>query len=313
MCPYCHVPDVDPPPDADLEEAIQNLDAAKRIGVTHLILTGGEPLLYKGLVPILVEARRQGFHTTLTTNGLIYQEMAEDLEGWVDNLEFSLPAIDKEKYQRERGIDGSRRVISAVYKAVELGEKPVLTATITEENIKEIPEILSFAKKMGLLLLLKPAFDYFSNRSLSEEGARELFRYSHCRNVWYNQAFLNFFTRGGNRTGSPRCRALESTIAISPDGGLYLPCFHNSKEILPIRGDLEGQMASKKIEKYRKARGRWPFCQGCKVICYFEDAFFWPLDGFFIKDITSRLRWLMRWRRLYRAPLGRERRNNQEI
>ena len=305
-CPYCHVPDVNPPQDADFQVVIENLQAARRIGITHLILTGGEPLLYKGLVPVLVEARRQGFHTTLTTNGLIYQEMAKDLEGWIDNLEFSLPAIDEGKYLRERGIDGSRKVLSAIYKAVEIGEKPVLTATITDENLQEIPEIIGFAKKMDLLLLLKPAFDYFSNRSLSKEGAKELFRYKHCSHVWYNQAFFSFFAKGGNETGSPRCRALESIIAISPDGDLYLPCFHHCKEMLPIQGDLEGQLAGQKIEDYRKGRGRWPFCEGCKVICYFEDAFFWPLDGLFIEDLMSRIRWLARWRRIYRVSPAME-------
>jgi MoaA/NifB/PqqE/SkfB family radical SAM enzyme len=305
-CPYCHIPNVHPPPDADPEVVIKNLQAAKRIGVTHLILTGGEPLLYKALVPVLAEARRQGFHTTLTTNGLNYQDRAKDLKGWIDNLEFSLPAVHEEKYQRERGIDGSRRVIAAIQKAAELGEKPVLTATITDESLQEIPEILSFAKEVGLLLLLKPAFEYFSNRSLSKEGAGEFFQYGRSPHVWYNQAFLNFFTNGGNWAGSPRCRAIDSIIAISPDGGLYLPCFHHSKEILPIGGDLERQISSKTVEGYRKKRGRWSFCEGCKVICYFEDSFLWPLDRFFIKDMISRIRWLMRWRRLYGARLGWE-------
>ncbi len=159
---------------------------------------------------------------------------------------------------------------------------------------------------MDLLLLLKPAFDYFSNRSLSNKGARGLFRYRHCSHVWYNQAFLNFFMKGGNRIGSPRCRALESIIAVSPDGGLYLPCFHRSKEVLPIRGELGRTIASRKVEEYRKMRGRWPFCQGCKVICYFEDAFLWPLDGLFIRDFMSRILWVMRWRRFYGGSIERE-------
>ncbi len=302
-CPYCHVPNVNPPPDADLEVVIENLQAAKKLGITHLILTGGEPLLYKALVPVLSEARRQGFHTTLTTNGLNYQDRAKELKGWIDNLEFSLPAVHEGKYRRERGIDGSKKVIAAIQKAVELGEKPVLTATVTDENLQEIPEILDFAKRMGLLLLLKPTFDYFSNQSLSKDGVRELFRYGRFTHVWYNQAFLNFFERGGNWTGSPRCRAVKSIIAISPDGSLYLPCFHHSKEILPIRGDLEGQISSKTVDEYRTGRGRWSFCEGCKVICYFEDSFWWPLDGFFIKDVISRIRWLVRWRRLYGAQV----------
>jgi MoaA/NifB/PqqE/SkfB family radical SAM enzyme len=298
-CGYCHVPSISSPADAKLEDVIENLHCAKKMGITHLIPTGGEPLLFTDLKPVLEAAKRLGFHVTLTTNGLNYSKRAYELVGLIDNLEFSLPAADPQTYYRERGVNGYTKVIDALKLAIDLGEKPAVSATITNNTISQIDSLVELTQDLGVMLLIKPAFRYFGNRSLDWEETRHFRRFENTRNVWYNDAFIEFVISGGNRTDSPRCRALVSTIAISPNNGLHLPCFHHVQEELPIDGNLERAMRSSRVQAYRQNRGRWSFCEGCYVICYFEDAFLWPPGRLIVKDLLSRIRWLDCWRRYH--------------
>jgi hypothetical protein len=175
----------------------------------------------------------------------------------------------------------------------------VVSATVTDENLEGIGPLVALTQGLGVMLLLKPCFRYFENRSLGTQVAKGLHRWRRATNVWYNEAFLDFFISGGNRTAAPRCRALASTIAISPGNGIYLPCFHRSQEELPLEGGLRKALWSPEFAAHRKARGSWSFCEGCGIICYFEDAFLWPLGRLFPKDVVSRIRWLQRWLRYH--------------
>ena len=46
------------------------LDDARALGYRDLAVSGGEPLLYRGLADLLKQARDLGMHTAVTTNGM---------------------------------------------------------------------------------------------------------------------------------------------------------------------------------------------------------------------------------------------------
>ncbi|MDZ4832796.1 MAG: radical SAM protein [Candidatus Melainabacteria bacterium] len=298
-CTYCDIPvkpENIPIKETSAEVIIENLAALKRLGVKVVDFTGGEPLIYKKLPEVLRAAKEMGFYTSIANTGTLYPGKAKELAGLIDDLKFSLSTIDPESYKKERGINGFARVIESIKIAKSLGEQPSIIATATPESIWHMENVIGLAQELGVVVLLGPVFDYFGQDTLGEEGVAELHRLSKFDNVAVNWAFTQFFLDGGNQVKAPRCRAISSTIVISPDDHLLLPCYHMHDERLKIkhengRSNLDEMWHSMHVQERRKKEGAWDFCQGCTIWCYFETSFLWPPDKYFFLNLKSKARW----------------------
>lgn len=298
-CTYCDIP-IKPEnvviKETSPEVIIENLAALKRLGVKVVDFTGGEPLIYKHLPQVLKAAKDMGFFTSIANTGTLYPNKAEALKGLVDDLKFSLSTIDPEAYKAERGINGFARVIESIKIAKSLGEQPSLIATATPDSIWHMENLIGLAQELGVTVLLGPVFDFCENDLLQEDGVKELHRLSQYDNVCVNWAFTQFFLDGGNQISKPRCRAISSTIVISPDDHLLLPCYHMHDERLKIthengRSNLDELWHSTHVQEKRKMEGAWSYCQGCTIWCYFESSFLWPPDKYFFLNAKSKARW----------------------
>ncbi len=81
--------------------------AASRLGIRHLKVTGGEPLVRKGCAELVGELKKiPGISTvTLTTNGLLLEENLEALKKCgCDGINISLDTTDPDKFRRITGI-----------------------------------------------------------------------------------------------------------------------------------------------------------------------------------------------------------------
>lgn len=298
-CTYCDIP-VKPAnirvKESSPETVVENLAALKRLGVKVVDFTGGEPLIYPHLPSVLKAAKEMGLFTSVANTGTLYPRMAHRIKGLVDDLKFSLSTTDPESYKQERGIDGFERVIESIKLAVSLGEKPSIITTATPESIDKLEPVIELAQELGIVVLLGPVFDYCDNDLLKESGVKKIQRLSHLANVCVNKAFLQFYMDGGNQTENPRCRAISSTIVISPDDHLLLPCYHMHDERLKIkhqegRSNLDEIWHSHDVQEKRRQEGSWSFCQGCTIWCYFETSFLWPPDRYFWLNLESKSRW----------------------
>ena len=66
--------------DAGSARSVESLlDEAAATDVSHVVLTGGEPMLYPELVALSQGLRDQGKHVTVETSGTLYQPVACDL------------------------------------------------------------------------------------------------------------------------------------------------------------------------------------------------------------------------------------------
>lgn len=300
-CTYCDIP-VKPAniriKESSPETIIENLAALKRLGVKVVDFTGGEPLIYRHLPAVMRAAKEMGFFTSMANTGTLYPRMARELAGLVDDLKFSLSTTDREAYAAERGIDGYEKVIESIKLALSLGELPSIIATATPQSIWQMEKVIDLARKLDVVVLLGPVFDYCDNELLHKEGIEELVRLSKLPNVCVNWAFLEFYLDGGNQTARPRCRAISSTIVVSPDDHLLLPCYHMHDERLKIsheagRSNLDSLWLSAHVQQRRKEEGSWAFCQGCTIWCYFETSFLWPPDKYFWLNVRSKARWAL--------------------
>ncbi len=70
--------------------------------VRHVVLTGGEPMLFAELVPLCAELRRAGRHITVETAGTLYLPVECDLMSISPKLSNSTPPAEREPHWASR-------------------------------------------------------------------------------------------------------------------------------------------------------------------------------------------------------------------
>lgn len=295
-CSFCDIWER-PSPRANPKAVLANLIALKRLGVRILDFTGGEPLLHPELPRFLLWAKNLGFTTTVTTNGLLYTRRAEALRGLVDMLHFSIDAANAEMHDRIRGVACFDAVLDSIEAAKRIGEKPELLFTVTPENFDELESLYrKISRPNGLTLIVNPVFQYHGlGAELSQEQLLSLRAWSQRPGVYLNDAFIELRLRGGNQTSRPVCRAATTTIVISPDNQLIVPCYHAETATFPIEGNLATLWKSEPVQAIVRQEGRLPVCQGCTVNCYFQPSFAVEVNEYFWKALPSTASYV--WRR----------------
>jgi MoaA/NifB/PqqE/SkfB family radical SAM enzyme len=276
----------------------RNLGDVRLLGAVFVDFTGGEPLLYDGLPRVLAYARTAGLRTTVTTNGILYPNRGQDLAGLADILQFSLHGPDRETHDAVTLTPSFDRVMEGVETARMLGDRPTFIHTVTDENIHAVPDVITLARSLGAPLFLNPCFSYFGNDGFSPENAEKLALLARGKGVSVDRGYLRFLADGGNRVESPRCLAATSTVVISPDDCLILPCWHRGVRRIPIRGRLLALRNSPEVQEARRMEGRYPFCEGCAVNCSIRASLFRRLDRYFFPTLLSAIKYT---RELYRA------------
>ena len=103
------------------------------LGITKVRLTGGEPLLRKGLLDLVRELRSlrtlggEPLDLALTTNGHLLDELAQPLkDAGLDRITVSMDAVDEATFERITRIAGSyHAVLRGIRAAREAGLAPV--------------------------------------------------------------------------------------------------------------------------------------------------------------------------------------------
>jgi MoaA/NifB/PqqE/SkfB family radical SAM enzyme len=310
-CHFCDIWALEPKKEADFETICQNLKDLRRLGVKYVDFTGGEPLLRTDVAQIYAEAKRQGFYTSMTTNTILYPKRAQEIQGLVDFLNFSLDGPDAETHDQSRGVKIFDTLVESVKLALSLGEFPVLNHTVTAQNFSRIPEVAELGKQLGVRVWLNPAFTAHSNYNSKKNPTPDMVLAIEAAarndsNVGYNKAALEFIRDGGNDTNNPRCKAVDAVIAISPHDELLLPCYHFAQTGVPINGRLyELYKQSEVVEDYRKSQGKLSVCEGCTVWCYLIPSFFKGLDKYwFLNQVSYAGEFLARKRFLQRARIA---------
>lgn len=295
-CGFCDIWEK-PSPYVTLDSAKKNLLDLKKLGVKVIDFTGGEPLLHRDIDQLLALAQDLGFITTVTTNCLLYPKLAQRLAGKIDMLHFSLDSIDKEKHDKGRGVACFDFVMESIDIAKSLGEQPDILFTVFEDNIHEIKDVYEqIALKNNLVLILNPVFEYNevdSGTPLSHESLDIISKWGKKKNIYLNQAFIELRKDGGNHIDKPICKAASSTLVISPDNQLVLPCYHLGVKSFEINNSLYDLYHSKEVQEQIKSEGKLPECEGCSINCYMQPSFSVEYNKYWRKALPSTLKYNM--------------------
>lgn len=297
QCGFCDIWEK-PSPYVNEDNVLHNLQDLKKLGVKVIDFTGGEPLLHQKLPLFLSWAKKLGFITTVTTNTLLYPKNAEKLKGLVDMLHFSLDSPDEQEHNRSRGVNCYQHFTQSIQVAKSLNEKPDILFTVHSQNIHQIQEVYEkFALPNDLILILNPIFSYNDiGQELTFDDIQFLKSWRFKKNVYINEAFLMLRQMGGNQINNPVCKAGSSTIVISPENELLLPCYHLAMKNYKIENNLYQLWKSMEIQETIKMEGKLPNCQGCTINCYMQPSFAVEMNSYFWKALPSTLKYtLEKW------------------
>ena len=159
-CTYCMSEDMRFLPKAQLL-SLEELDRLCAVfvsrGVRRLRLTGGEPLVRRGIMDLVRSLSRHlqsGAlqEVTMTTNGVRLREFAGPLkEAGMKRINVSLDSLDRATFARIARSDCLPQVLDGIAAAQEAGLKVKLnTVALKHDNQRDIPEIIRWAHERGM-------------------------------------------------------------------------------------------------------------------------------------------------------------------
>ncbi|NFV81015.1 radical SAM/SPASM domain-containing protein [Magnetospirillum aberrantis] len=237
-CRQCYAAsaDRDYPGELTTAEALDLLDQLHGFGVRFLILSGGEPLMHPDLFTIAAEAKRYGFHLSLSSNGTLMSEamVARIAAAGFDYVGVSLDGLSHE-HDFIRGKEGAfAATMTGIRRCRAAGVDVGLRTTLTSVNAALLPEMLGLCRK---------------------EGVRK-FYLSH----------LNFAGRGkGNSTDAPSPRQsawavdqlIEYAWATAQDGtGVDIVTGNNDSDAVRLL-DWTGRVLPERHDAMRRALLAW--------------------------------------------------------
>jgi len=126
------------------------LGEAQALGVMQAHFTGGEPLLYPDLGPLVGDARSLGLYTTLVTSGIpLDRARLQTLaERGLEHVQLSIQALEPETSRAVCGRDALAHKLRVATWVKELGMSLTLNVVVSRLNIHELPQLIELAERI---------------------------------------------------------------------------------------------------------------------------------------------------------------------
>lgn len=213
--------------DIPFKLALKSLHEAKEMGITHVVVTGGEPLLHPRVLDVLHCARSLDFQVELLTNGtLVTWKLARELAELCDLVTVSLDSFDPLLHDEQRGRGSHARVAAAVRALKEAGvPKVAVNAVITRHNQDEpFRDFQAYAKSLGADLVSRQVYIRQGDErdlQLQPDLLRLISRLEDELEQWISTG--EYEKSDAKLIWRDQCGAGHGVISIGADGLVY-PC-----------------------------------------------------------------------------------------
>lgn len=214
------------------------LEKLSRVGVPHVIFTGGEPTLCDGLVDLIRRAERLGLVTGLNTNGrrLSHRAFAESLvRAGLSHVQITLESHRAEVHNAITGADSFAETIRGVENSLAAGLHAITNTTLTRRNVDHAEQMIEFLHGLGLRTFAVNGMIYSGHGRTGEDALaeedlapvlyalRERAAELGMRLLWYTPTAYCRLSPVELELAPRRCNAAEYSICIEPNGDV-LPC-----------------------------------------------------------------------------------------
>ncbi len=157
-CVYCMPEEgVEPISHCDIlsyEEIMRLVGIYASLGIKHIRLTGGEPLVRKGIESLIADIKKvPGIETvSITTNGILIPEKFEMLKAaGIDAVNISLDTLNAEQFKKITRRDGFEKVIEAIKLCEASGIKTKVNCVAMKGvNDTELASIAGLAEDLNI-------------------------------------------------------------------------------------------------------------------------------------------------------------------
>ncbi len=244
------------------EEIEEIARAAAELGIRKIRLTGGEPLVRRGIVPLCRKLRGIPAleELTLTTNGVLLPDLAPELKAaGVDRVNISLDTLDPEKYQRITRVGRLEDALAGIQAARAAGLTPLKLNCVLIGGINddEIPALASLTEREPVEVRFIELMPIGDTTGFPPEA------YLPCEAVLEHLPQLERLPEDGGVAQRYRLPGAAGTVGLirplsrcfcdqcnrirlTADGRVK-PCLHSREEI-PVRG-LHGEALRRRLER----------------------------------------------------------------
>ncbi|WP_428036271.1 GTP 3',8-cyclase MoaA [Amphritea sp.] len=241
-CVYCMAEEMQFLPRSEvlsLEELYFVARAFVELGVNKIRLTGGEPLVRRGILTLVEQLGQLPAELLITTNGSQLAAMAADLKRLgVDRLNISLDSLQADKFKRLTRTGRLEQVLAGIDAAIAAGFKRIkLNAVVLKgRNDDEVLDLIAFARSKGLDITF---IEEMPLGAITEHDRAEVYCSSDELLEMISAEYV--LTDSGEKTGGPShyYRMADSDSRI----GFISPHSHNfCSECNRVRMTVEGRL-----------------------------------------------------------------------
>jgi len=238
-CPHCYNDpthfDIAP---LGLDGWTRILDLMHRVGVPHIILTGGEATLHPDLLAIVGAAARRGLICGLNSNGrrLARGSLARELErAGLAHLQVTLESHAREVHDAMVGARAFDDTVAGIRAAIQAGIPTITNTTLTRRNRDDVERTMDYLHGLGIRTFAMNGMIYSGGGAANPDAipeeqlaplllrVRDHARALGMRFLWYTPTEYCRMNPVELEIGAKRCNAAEYSVCIEPDGSV-LPC-----------------------------------------------------------------------------------------
>ena len=223
-CNHCYKNFDDTPIDLDYDRVLHFLNQLEASGYhPNIVISGGEPLLYPQIVPLL-NALGGKYNIRINTNGLFLDKYLTAFLN-VQNLkiQISLDGYDSDTFFAVRNNFNFEKIIQNARLAHDAGLNVYFRATLTSKTYDKYENFFDLSHRIGIPLVLRPMVNTGEDRQQNLSiGYETLVHW--CEEIAQKDYFV--WTGGRNILSENACplqRNIISILTVDNKGNVY-PC-----------------------------------------------------------------------------------------
>lgn len=217
---------------------IDVIDKLHKIGVPHLIFTGGEATLHPDLPELITYGESRGMITGLNTNGrrLSYAPyMRQLVAAGLNHVQITLASHQAQLHDQVMGASAFAQTVRGIKNAVGSDIHVITNTTLTSRNCQEVTAILDFLHDLGIRTFAMNGMIHSGGGQSNPDAilpekltpiltrVRDESRARNMRFLWYTPTEYCRLSPIEIDIGAKRCNAGEYSLCIEPNGDV-LPC-----------------------------------------------------------------------------------------